>query len=83
MAGAATGDAYVYSAKTGALIRTYNLGTPPTFINDVVVTHNAAYFTESRKNVLYRVPIGPTGALGDAQTITLGGDTSTCPAGLT
>jgi hypothetical protein len=24
--------------------------------------------------VLYRVPIGPTGALGDAQTITLGGD---------
>jgi hypothetical protein len=74
VAGAATGDAYVYSAKTGALIRTYNLGTSPTFINDVVVTHNAAYFTESRKNVLYRVPIGATGALGDAQTITLGGD---------
>jgi hypothetical protein len=24
--------------------------------------------------VLYRVPIGPTGALGDAQTITLAGD---------
>ena len=81
VAGAATGDAYVYSAKTGALIRTYNLGTPPTFINDVVVTHNAAYFTESRKNVLYRVPIGPTGALGDAQTITLGGDYVDVPGG--
>jgi sugar lactone lactonase YvrE len=74
VAGAATGNAYVYSAKTGALLRTYNLGTPPTFINDVVVTHNAAYFTDSQKNVFYRVPIGPGGALGNAQTITLGGD---------
>jgi hypothetical protein len=74
VAGAATGNAYVYSAKTGALIRTYNLGTAPTFINDVVVIHDAAYFTESQKDVLYRVPIGPTGALGEAQAITLGGD---------
>ena len=74
VAGAATGNAYVYNARTGALIRTYNLGTAPTFINDVVVTRRAAYFTESQKNVLYRVPIGPRGALGEAQTITLGGD---------
>jgi sugar lactone lactonase YvrE len=74
VAGAATGNAHIYSAKTGALLRTYNLGTPPTFINDVVVTHNAAYFTDSQKNVFYRVPIGPGGALGNAQTITLGGD---------
>jgi sugar lactone lactonase YvrE len=74
VAGAATGNAYVYDAGTGALLRTYNLATPPTFINDVVVTHNAAYFTDSQKNVFYRVPIGPGGALGNAQTITLGGD---------
>jgi sugar lactone lactonase YvrE len=74
VAGAGTGNAYVYNAKTGALIRTYNLGAPPTFINDVVVTHNAAYFTDSQKSVFYRVPIGPGGALGNAQTITLGGD---------
>ena len=74
VAGAGTGNAYVYSAKTGTLLRTYNLGTPPTFINDVVVTHNAAYFTDSQKNVFYRVPIGPGGGLGNAQTITLGGD---------
>ena len=74
VAGAGTGNAYVYDAKTGAPIRTYNLGTPPTFVNDVVVTPKAAYFTESLKNVLYRVPIGPTGALGNAQTITLVGD---------
>ena len=74
VAGAGTGNAYVFDARTGGLIRTYNLATPPTFINDVVVTHNAAYFTDSQKAVLYRVPIGPGGVLGDAQTIGLGGD---------
>jgi sugar lactone lactonase YvrE len=74
VAGAATGNAYVYDASTARLIRTYTLGTAPTFINDVVVTPSAAYFTDSQKPVLYRVPIGPTGALDDAQTITLGGD---------
>ena len=74
VAGAATGTATVYNAGTGALVRTYTLGTAPTFINDVVVTPTAAYFTDSQKPVLYRVPIAPTGALGNAQTIDLRGD---------
>jgi sugar lactone lactonase YvrE len=74
VAGAGTGSAYVYDAQTGALIRTYNLATPPTFINDVVVTHDAAYFTDSQQAVLYRIPIGPGGELGAAETIPLSGD---------
>jgi sugar lactone lactonase YvrE len=74
VAGAATGNAYVYDARTGALLRTYSLGAAPSFINDVVVTHDAAYFTDSQKDVFYRIPIGPTGALGNARTMTLGGD---------
>ena len=74
VAGAGSGNGYVYNATTGALIRMYNFAAAPTFINDVVVTRNAAYFTDSQKNVLYKVPIGPGGELGDAQTITLGGD---------
>jgi sugar lactone lactonase YvrE len=74
VSGASTGKAYVYNARTGALIRTYNLASAPTFINDVVVTRTAAYFTDSQKAVLYRVPIGAGGALGDVQTIQLGGD---------
>jgi sugar lactone lactonase YvrE len=74
VAGGPTGTASVYDAKTAALIRTYTLGASPTFINDVVVTRGAAYFTDSQKNVLYRVPVGPGGELGDAQTVTLGGD---------
>src|SRR4051794_27178692 len=73
VAGAGTGNGYVYNVRTKALVRTYNFATAPTFINDVVVTHDAAYFTDSQKGMLYKVPIGPGGALGDAQTITLGG----------
>jgi sugar lactone lactonase YvrE len=75
VAGAGTGSAYVYDAGTGALIRTYTLGTAPaTFINDVVVTKDAAYFTDSLQPVIYRVPIAPDGTLGNAETIALGGD---------
>jgi sugar lactone lactonase YvrE len=74
VAGAATGQAYVYSARTGALLRTYQLGTAPTFINDVVVTTKAAFFTDSMKSVIYRIPLGPRGGLGNAQAIPLGGD---------
>jgi sugar lactone lactonase YvrE len=74
VAGAATGQARVYDARTGALLRTYTLATAPTFINDVVVTRTAAYFTDSRKAVLYRVPIGRGGAVGAAQTVPLSGD---------
>jgi sugar lactone lactonase YvrE len=75
VAGAATGKAYVFNAKTGAEVRpAYTLASAPTFINDVVVTRNAAYFTDSQKAVLYWIPIGSGGALGDAQTIPLTGD---------
>src|SRR6266511_1545525 len=73
VAGASTGKAYVYDAQTGALIRTYTLATAPTFINDVVVTRTGAYFTDSQKAVLYRIPIGVGGALGNVQTIPLAG----------
>jgi sugar lactone lactonase YvrE len=72
VAGAGTGDAYVYNARTGGLIRSYDFAGGDTFINDVVVTPNAAYFTDSRKAVLYKVPTGPGGALGAAQSVSLG-----------
>jgi sugar lactone lactonase YvrE len=74
VAGAGTGNAYVYDARNGNLLRTYTLAAAPTFINDVVVTRNAAYFTDSQKPVLYKIPIGPGGALGEVQTIALSGD---------
>jgi sugar lactone lactonase YvrE len=74
VAGAGTGDAHVYNARTGAIVRTYHFATGDTFINDVVVTRNAAYFTDSRKAVLYVVPIGADGALGAFRTLSLSGD---------
>jgi sugar lactone lactonase YvrE len=74
VAGAGTGDAYVYSARTGALIRTYDFASGDTFINDVVVTRTAAHFSDSRKAVLYVVPIGPGGVLGPFRTLPLSGD---------
>jgi sugar lactone lactonase YvrE len=74
VAGAGTGKAYVYDARTAAVIRTYSFASADTFINDVVVTRDAALFTDSRKAVLYRVPIGSGGALGAFQSIPITGD---------
>jgi len=72
VAGGPTGQAFVYNARTGALIRSYMLASAPTFINDVVVTRRGAYFTDSRQARLYRVAIGPGGRLAaTVQTITL------------
>jgi sugar lactone lactonase YvrE len=74
VAGAGTGKAFVYDARSGALLRTYSFASAPTFINDVVVRKKAAYFTDSQKAVLYRVPLGPGRTLGNAQTVPLSGD---------
>jgi sugar lactone lactonase YvrE len=77
VSGGGTGKAFVYSAKTGALIRAYELSTGGSFINDVVVTKLAAWFTDSFKPVLYRVPLGPGGRPGAAsavKTVQLSGD---------
>ena len=78
VAGGATGGAWVYDGETGATLASYQLGpATSSFINDVVVTKKAAWFTNSSAAVLYRVPIGPGGALGgqaDVQTVPLTGD---------
>jgi sugar lactone lactonase YvrE len=66
VAGGNTGNAYVYNARNGALLRTYALSAGGSFINDVVVTTKAAWFTDSLKPVLYRVPLGPAGRPGAA-----------------
>ena len=60
VAGGPTGKAFVYDASSGALVREVQLatGTGGTFVNDVVVTKTAAYFTDSQRAVLYRLPLG-------------------------
>jgi sugar lactone lactonase YvrE len=74
VSGGATGQAYVYGPD-GAPVATFQLGTPPTtFINDVVITREAAWFTDSRDAALWRIPIGPRGAIGQPVRVPLTGD---------
>ena len=74
VAGGPTGHAFVYNARTGADIADITLTPTPAFINDVVVTRTGAYFTDSTRAVLFRVPIGAGGRLGTTvQSIPLTG----------
>lgn len=76
VSGSTTGKAFVYDAKSGALLKEYALATGGnTFINDVVVTKSGAYFTDSNRAAIYRVPKD----LGAAQTIALTGDFQLTP----
>jgi hypothetical protein len=72
VAGGSTGHAFVYDANTGALLKDYTLApTTPRFINDVYVTNDAAYFTNTSAPIIYMVPLGPNCELGDTfQTFT-------------
>ena len=76
VSGAATGKAFVYDARTGATLNELQLatGAGPTFINDVVVTPGAAYFTDSNRPVIYKVAKSSSGAPGAVTGIPLTGD---------
>lgn len=77
VSGGSTGKAFVYDARTGALIREVQLATGggATFVNDVAVTHDAAYFTDSNRAVVYRLPLAGGGApAAAAQAVSLTGD---------
>ena len=83
VAGGFSGQAFVYDATTGARLAAYQLGAPGmSLVNDVVVSDDAAYFTDSFNDVLYRIPFGP-GALpsqADVQTLPLTGDYQSVPS---
>lgn len=71
VAGGPTGTGRVVDPQGGEIVASYTLTTtPPTFINDVVVTDDAAYFTDSLKPQLYRVSL----ADGTVTTLPLSGD---------
>ena len=74
VAGGFSGQGYVYDAVTGAAVATYQFGTPGmSIINDVVITQDGAWFTDSVQPLLYFVPISPTGIPGDFSALTLTG----------
>jgi sugar lactone lactonase YvrE len=74
VAGGGGGDARVIDAASGRVLASYALQSIPSFINDVVLTRDAAYFTDSRNPVLFRLPLGRRGTLpAQAQRIELTG----------
>ena len=74
VAGGFTGQAYVYDIDTGATVATYQLDVPATsIINDVAVTNDGAWFTNSFQAKLYFVPVGPTGVPGQLSTLAVTG----------
>ena len=75
VSGAATGQARVYRAGNGKLVRQYTLTSDPTFINDVTLTRRAAYFTDSVNQRLYVLRRKRHGRLpAHARTLPLTGD---------
>jgi len=79
VSGGPNGDGRIYNTHTGDLVASYDFGGG--FVNDVIVTPNAAYFTDSFMPVLYKVELDDSGAPGTASTLSLGGDFVFVPGG--
>ena len=75
VAGGPTGQAYIYDAQNGDPLEDFQLSDEPRFINDVVITRQAAYFTNSFQPVIYRISLERNGMpTGEVEPIPLGGE---------
>jgi sugar lactone lactonase YvrE len=64
VAGGFTGKIYVHDTVTATTVATITATTDPnTFVNDVVVTREAVYFTDSSRPYFYRLPLETFGRL--------------------
>lgn len=86
VSGGPAGNARVVSAATGEVLATYQFASGTTFVNDVVLTPRAAWFTDSGNPVpaLYRVPLSRGGGLptqDEVSILPLTGDLVFDPAG--
>ena len=75
VAGGPTGKVRVYDVASRTLLQTYTF-SPAGFLNDLVVTEDAVYVTDSNIQQLDVIPLGPGGALPDpsaVRTLTLSG----------
>jgi sugar lactone lactonase YvrE len=73
VAGGASKGIYVYDSESGADVASFLLPDAG-FINDVVLTRRAAYFTDSLVQQLYRVEIGRRGEPEEPERIPITGD---------
>jgi hypothetical protein len=85
VAGGATGKIYIYDTVAGTAVATITATTDPvTFVNDVTLTRDAAFFTDSYRAFFYRVPLSSHGRLPAnpvAEQIPLSGDFAMVGAG--
>src|SRR5512132_565749 len=79
VAGGFTGQAYVYDIGTGATVASYRFAAPDTsLINDVALTKDGAWFTDSFHAQLYFVPVSRAGVPGPTfRTLVLSGPAAT------
>ena len=75
VAGGPTGAGYVYNTRTGDPVSSYQFQTPPTptFINDVALSKDGAWFTDSSQALLYFVPVVDGVPSSTFMTLTLSG----------
>lgn len=77
VAGGPTGLLRVFDGSSGELLEAYTLSQAGSFINDVVVTEEAAFATNSNEAVYYRLPLGEDGSLPipeEVEIVHLSGD---------
>ena len=73
VAGGFTGQAYIYDTNTGETVATFQFAEPgpDALVNDVALTNEGAWFTNTWDPVLYFVPFGA--ASGEFSTLALSG----------
>ncbi len=73
VAGGNAGNARVIDLRTGSVLKSYPLATGASFVNDVVLTRDAAWITDSTNPVLYKLPLRHGKLPGEAVTLPLTG----------
>jgi len=80
VAGGPTGNAYAYHTRTGEELGVFDLtNATSTFVNDVITTRDAAWFTDSLNQQLYKVPIRGKGKFGTPKVVPLTGEIEFVP----
>ncbi|GHH47516.1 sugar lactone lactonase YvrE [Streptomyces umbrinus] len=72
VSGGSGGDLRTVDVRTGEIEKSYAVGG--TFVNDVILTPGAAWFTDSFAPQLYRLALDRHGRPGAVRTVPLGGD---------
>ncbi|WP_405652590.1 superoxide dismutase [Streptomyces sp. NBC_00019] len=74
LAGGSSGELRVVDAHGGALLANHVVAGENSFVNDVLLTRDAAWFTESFSAQLFKLPLGRKGRVGAPESLTLSGD---------